>query len=115
VASGVSVYDHSTFLLGLCARLARQDSWHLRHQDSVVAPLRAELPKNTIDGALRAAMAALIHHHPLRIHPWPNSLEEWSKHLRMSVLGYSAYFGAFYTSFEQYVGGGADVVAVPWP
>jgi hypothetical protein len=39
----------------------------------------------------------------------------WAKHLRMAVLGYSAYFGAFYASFEQYVGGGADVVAVPWP
>jgi hypothetical protein len=35
--------------------------------------------------------------------------------LRMAVLGYSAYFGAFYASFNQIVGGGADVVSVPWP
>jgi hypothetical protein len=70
---------------------------------------------NTIDAALRAAMSAIIQHHPLQVHPVPTTLDEWSKHLRMAVLGYSAYFGAFYASFEQYVGGGADVVAVPWP
>ncbi len=33
----------------------------------------------------------------------------------MAVLGYGAYFGAFYEAFEQYVGGGADVMSVAWP
>jgi hypothetical protein len=70
---------------------------------------------NTIDSALRLAMAAMIKHHPLQIHKFPTDLDEWSKHLRMAVLGYSAYFAAFYASFEQLVGGGADVVSVPWP
>jgi hypothetical protein len=70
---------------------------------------------NTIDEALRVAMLRIVLGHPLRLHPFPTTLDEWSKHLRMAVLGYSAYFGAFYAPFEQYVGGGADVVAVPWP
>ena len=26
----------------------------------------------------------------------PTTLDEWSKHLRMAVLGYGAYFEAFY-------------------
>lgn len=70
---------------------------------------------NAIDTALRVAMEAIIQHHPLQIHPFPTDLAEWSKHLRMAVLGYSAYFGAFYASFDQQVGGGADVVSVRWP
>jgi hypothetical protein len=52
-------------------------------------------------------MQALVGGHPLRLHPFPTTLDEWSKHLRMAVLGYSAYFGAFYAPYEQYVGGGA--------
>jgi hypothetical protein len=70
---------------------------------------------NAIDAALRAAMQTLVTAHPLQIHPFPTTLSEWAKHLRMSVLGYGAYFGAFYAPYEQYVGGGADVVSVPWP
>jgi hypothetical protein len=70
---------------------------------------------NAIDAGLRAAMQAIVLGHPLKLHPFPNSLDEWAKHLRMAVLGYSAYFGAFYAPYEQYVGGGADVVYVPWP
>jgi hypothetical protein len=70
---------------------------------------------NTIDAALRDAMKAIVQQHPLQLHPQPTDLAEWEKHLRMAVLGYSAYFGAFFASYEQYVGGGADVVSVPWP
>ncbi len=70
---------------------------------------------NAIDQALRAAMLAIVHTHPLQPHPFPTSLDEWAKHLRMAVLGYGAYFGAFYEPYEQYVGGGADVVSAPWP
>jgi hypothetical protein len=70
---------------------------------------------NMIDEALRAAMQRIVKLHPLQLHSFPTTLAEWAKHLRMAVLGYSAYFGAFYAPFEQYVGGGADVVSVPWP
>lgn len=70
---------------------------------------------NAIDTGLRAAMQLIVQGHPLNIHPVPSTLDEWSKHLRMAVLGYGAYFAAFYAPYEQYVGGGADVVVVPWP
>jgi hypothetical protein len=70
---------------------------------------------NAIDQGLRAAMQMIVQGHPLGLHPFPSTLEEWAKHVRMSVLGYSAYFGAFYAAYEQYVGGGADEVHVPWP
>jgi hypothetical protein len=68
-----------------------------------------------IDQALRAAMQTIVKAHPLQLHPFPTSLDEWSKHLRMAVLGYSAYFGSFYAPYEQYVGGGVDVVTARWP
>lgn len=70
---------------------------------------------NTLDLALRTAMRSIVETHPQKRHPFPSSLEEWSKHVRMAVLGYGAYFEAFYQPFEQYVGGGADVVWVEWP
>jgi hypothetical protein len=70
---------------------------------------------HAIDAGLRIAMQAIVQGHPLQLHPVPNTLDEWSKHLRMAVLGYSGYFGAFYAPYEQFVGGGADVVSVPWP
>ena len=69
----------------------------------------------TLDYAVRSAVYSIVHGHPLKIHPVPKDLGEWRKHMRMSVLAYGAYFEAFYPPFEQYVGGGADVVAVPWP
>jgi hypothetical protein len=70
---------------------------------------------NAIDEGQRAAMKLIVVGHPLSPHQFPASLDEWSKHLRMAVLSYGAYFGAFFAPFEQYVGGGADVVTVPWP
>jgi len=33
----------------------------------------------------------------------------------MSILTYGAYFEAYRGVGEQYVGGGADVVSIPWP
>lgn len=68
-----------------------------------------------IDQGLRAAMAAIVKTHPTKPHPEPASLEEWSKHVALAVHGYGAYFAAFYPPFEQYVGGGADVVWASWP
>jgi hypothetical protein len=71
---------------------------------------------NTLDGALREGMRAIVQTHPDRPHPHPDSLffrdslREWSNHLRMAILTYGAYFEAFYEPFQQFVGGGADVV-----
>jgi len=71
---------------------------------------------NTFDGVLRDGMRAIVQTHPDQRHPFPDSLffldslREWSKHLKMAILTYGAYFGAFYEPFQQYVGGGADVV-----
>jgi hypothetical protein len=70
---------------------------------------------NLIDEGLREAMRLIVHHHPGSPVPVPTTLDDWEKHVRLSILGYGAYFGAFYQPFEQYVGGGADVVSVPWP
>ena len=70
---------------------------------------------NAIDTGLRAAMMSITHTHPTTPHPYPTSLTEWSKHVRIAVLGYNAYFGAFFTPYEQNVGSVADVVHVPWP
>ncbi len=67
---------------------------------------------NTLDQALRAGMRAIVETHPAQRHPFPDSLQEWSKHLKMAILAYDAYFGAF---CEPYVGGGADVVWAKWP
>jgi hypothetical protein len=70
---------------------------------------------NTLEEVLRAGMGAVVEKHPDHPHPFPDSLREWSKHLKMAILTYGAYFGAFYEPFEQYVGGGADVVWAAWP
>ena len=70
---------------------------------------------NALDQVLRAGMRAIVENHPNRPHQFPDSLQEWSKHLKMAILTYGAYFGAFYQPFQQYVGGGADVVWADWP
>lgn len=70
---------------------------------------------NTLDEVLRAGMRAIVETHPDQPHPFPDSLREWSKHLRMAILTYGAYFGAFHEPFRQLVGGGADIVWAAWP
>lgn len=72
---------------------------------------------NILDASTRAGVRAIIEHHEhaWRVHRRPDTLEEWERHLRMSVLVYGAYFQAFYAPYEQYVGGGADVVWAAWP
>jgi hypothetical protein len=72
---------------------------------------------NVLDQATKMGMQMIIDHHEQawRLHKRPTTIEEWSRHLRMSVLVYGAYFQAFYEPFEQYVGGGADVVWAAWP
>jgi hypothetical protein len=51
----------------------------------------------------------------VREHPLPTSVEEWARFVRFSVLGYEAYFRAFYGSDPQLVGGAVELVSVPWP
>jgi len=70
---------------------------------------------NAIDQKLREAMSVIVHTHPAQRHPVPTTLEEWAKHVALAIHGYGAYFAAFYPPFEQYVGGGADVVWAEWP
>jgi len=65
---------------------------------------------NAFDQVLRIGMRAVVETHPAKPHRFPDSLEERSKHLKMAILSYGAYFSAFYELFQQYVGGGADVV-----
>lgn len=67
---------------------------------------------NALDSVVSAALQAIINSGR---HPLPSSLEEWAKHVKMAVLTYGAYFQSFYEPFEQYVGGGADVVWAKWP
>lgn len=68
---------------------------------------------NMLDQVLRAGMRPIVQNHPE--HQFPDSLQEWSKHLKMAILTYGSYFEAFYLPFQQYVGGGADVVWAKWP
>lgn len=68
-----------------------------------------------IDQKLRDAMAAIVHGHPGRPIPIPESLDDWKKHVAFAIHAYGAYFAAFFEPFDQYVGGGADVVAAEWP
>jgi hypothetical protein len=70
---------------------------------------------NTIDEKLREAMAIIVHEHPGQTHPVPGDLDEWAKHVRLAVNGYGAYFVSFFEPYEQYVGGGADIVYARWP
>jgi len=47
--------------------------------------------------------------------PFPRTLAEWEKHMKMIILTYEAYYKAFKGPSEQYVGGGVDIVSLPWP
>ncbi len=67
---------------------------------------------NTLDWFLRQSFRVLIEH---KTREFPTTLTEWGKHLSMSILTYGAYFQSFYGPGEQYVGGGVDIVSLPWP
>ena len=70
---------------------------------------------NALDQMVRIGMRVVVEGHPMQRHPFPTSLDEWAKHLRMAICTYGSYFDAFYEPFEQFVGGGADVVWASWP
>ena len=67
---------------------------------------------NTCSEALRQAFAQL--HQAGTITP-PQTLQDWERHCKMWVLMYGAYFDAFGEPGQRYVGGGADVLSIPWP
>jgi len=68
---------------------------------------------NTLESYLRGALALLWETHPA--HSRPQTLGEWEKHLKMTILTYEAYYQAFRGPGEQYVGGGVDTVSLKWP
>ncbi|MCK4297374.1 MAG: hypothetical protein KAX28_12060, partial [Candidatus Marinimicrobia bacterium] len=68
---------------------------------------------NLFDYSLRKSFELLIKNHPK--HNFPETLEEWEKYIKMSILTYEAYFRSFYGPSEQYVGGGVDIVSIRWP
>lgn len=51
----------------------------------------------------------------LDLQPYPEIIEQRANHLRMKILTYGAYHEAFFAEHQQYVGGGVDVVCLPWP
>lgn len=69
---------------------------------------------NLFDAFLKAAIGYL--HQAGSLKPErPQSLEDWERQMRMSILVYGAYFQAYQKPYEQYVGGGVDTVSIPWP
>lgn len=67
---------------------------------------------NTVSDAVRQAFSTL--HRAGQLTP-PQSIHDWERHCRMWVLMYGAYFDAFGEPGQRYVGGGADVLSIPWP
>jgi len=67
---------------------------------------------NMIDATLKEAFKYLFASHPN--HSLPETLEDWEKHLKMTILTYGSYFQAFNSPNAQLVGG-ADVVSLKWP
>jgi hypothetical protein len=68
-----------------------------------------------VDEAVRAAIDVIQTRHPESPLPDPTTLKHWEDRIRFSILTYGAFFGAFYEPYEQFVGGGVDTVALPWP
>jgi hypothetical protein len=68
---------------------------------------------NVMEESIRSAFKFLCVQHP--DHDFPRTLADWEKHLRMQVLMYASYFQAFHPEGQRYVGGGVDIVSIPWP
>jgi len=68
---------------------------------------------NTVESFLKGAFKLLCEEYP--DHKLPQSLVDWERHLKMSILTYGAYFQAFKGPGEQFVGGGVDTVRLDWP
>jgi len=67
---------------------------------------------NTVSGSVKQAFNALQRGGYLK---QPQTLADWERHAKMWVLIYGAYFEAFGSPGQRYVGGGADVLSIPWP
>jgi len=68
---------------------------------------------NVLQDAIKSSFKLLCENHP--DHDIPRTLDEWEKHVRMQVLMYGAYYEAFHKEGQRYVGGGVDIVSIPWP
>lgn len=69
---------------------------------------------NLLEAFLKAALRELSLN-KLIDEQGPQTLEDWKRQVRMSILMYSGYIQAYKEPYEQDVGGGADVVAISWP
>jgi hypothetical protein len=67
---------------------------------------------NTLSEGIKVSFRAL--HAANKLSP-PQTLQDWERHAKMWVLMYGSYFEAFSSPNERYVGGGADVLSIPWP
>lgn len=65
-----------------------------------------------VDQLVKVSMNVLAQRNNL---PHPANLEQWTSQARLSVLVYAAFWQRFYPPNQQAVGGGADVVSLPWP
>jgi len=70
---------------------------------------------NILEGFVKEAFKTLCDPRWGLGHSLPCTLSEWESQVRMSVLTYGAYFSAYKGQGAQFVGGGADVVSIPWP
>jgi hypothetical protein len=68
---------------------------------------------NVLQDSIKSSFRLLCQRHP--DHDIPTTLEEWTKHVRMQVLMYGAYFQAFFPPGRHFVGGGVDIQCLPWP
>jgi len=69
---------------------------------------------NLLEAFLKAALREL-HLSKSIEQQGPQTLQDWERQVRMSILMYGAYFQAYKEPYEQDVGGGADTVSIPWP
>ena len=68
---------------------------------------------NVLESSIKSSFKLLCEQHPE--HTIPTSLDEWSKHVKMQILMYGAYYEAFRPVGQRPVGGGADVEYLSWP
>jgi hypothetical protein len=68
---------------------------------------------NTFDTFMKRAISFINIIHPE--YSVPETLEEWEKVVKFSILTYEAFFQTYNNPGEQYVGGGADIVTLKWP
>ena len=68
---------------------------------------------NILDIFIKSAFNVIFKNNPNL--SFPITLEEWEKHMKMIILTYEVYYQSFMGPGEQIVGGGVDIVSLPWP